>query len=251
MVEKGDQGSEEVRQRQCRRFVRRQEFLLRADAGRLEARPQRGLRALHAERNDRRRRDLLDAEDRRCAAGRRHVVQHSVAPDRCEPVRPDLRRCAKEHRPGRPHPRHRPRRPDRTDDPGHADAVRLQGQRRQRLDVQHPANLCDLHRRSGIQAPEGEGGACRDGTDQPCQGQAAVRRARRVEFLPVAGRAGKPLADEHSVHAQGQRARRGIPQGGQGARHDSVEGAPFGRRHACFDLQRDAGRRRGNVGRPD
>jgi hypothetical protein len=47
------------------------------------------------------------------AAGGRHVLEHPVAPDRRVEVRPDLRRRAEEHRPGRPDHRHRARRPAR------------------------------------------------------------------------------------------------------------------------------------------
>ena len=94
---------------------RRQELQLRADAGPVEARPECGLRALHAERNHRRRGNVLDARHRQRAAGGRHVVDHPVAPDRRVEVRPDLRRRAEEHRPGRADHRHRARRPDRRD----------------------------------------------------------------------------------------------------------------------------------------
>ena len=92
---------------------RGQELHLRAGPGRLEAEQGCGLRALHRQRDHRRRRVPLDARDRRRAAGLRHVLQHPVAADRCLQVRPDLRRRAEEHRPGRPDHRHRPRRPDR------------------------------------------------------------------------------------------------------------------------------------------
>jgi hypothetical protein len=88
--------------------------------------PERRLRPLHAERNHRRRGNLLDSRNRRRAAGGRHVLHHPVAPDGRLQVRPDLRRCAEEHRPGRRDHGHRPRRPDRPDRGRHADHVRLQ-----------------------------------------------------------------------------------------------------------------------------
>jgi phosphoserine aminotransferase len=43
---------------------------------------------------------------RRCAAGSRHVVHHSVAADRRLEVRCNLRRCTKKYRPGWSHHRH-------------------------------------------------------------------------------------------------------------------------------------------------
>jgi hypothetical protein len=102
-------------------------FYLCTDAGRLEARPERRLRALHAERNHRRRGDLLDAGCGRRAAGGRHVLDHPVASDRRVQIRPDLRRRAEEHRPGRRHAGDRARRPARPDrGAGHPDDVRLQ-----------------------------------------------------------------------------------------------------------------------------
>ena len=77
--------------------------------------------------------------------------QHPVAPDRRRQVRPDLRRRAEEHRPGRPDHRDRARRPDRPGAADHAFGLRLQAAGRQRLDVQHAADLRDLHRRPGVQ----------------------------------------------------------------------------------------------------
>jgi phosphoserine aminotransferase len=52
-------------------------------------------------------------EHGRRTAGLRHVVQHPVQAGRRQQVRPDLRRRAEEHRPGRPDHRDRPRRPGR------------------------------------------------------------------------------------------------------------------------------------------
>ena len=54
-----------------------------------------------SQRDHRRRRVPLDARRRQRAAGGRHVEQHPVAPGRRVEVRPDLRRRAEEHRPGR------------------------------------------------------------------------------------------------------------------------------------------------------
>ena len=82
-------------------------------AGGLGALGRRRVRALHGQRDDRRRRVRLGPPDRRRAAGLRHVVQHRLPAGRGEPVRADLRRRAEEHRPGRADHRHHPRRPDR------------------------------------------------------------------------------------------------------------------------------------------
>ena len=70
---------------------------------RVAPRSRRGLRPHLRQRDDRRPRVPLDAGHRRRAAGRRHVVEHPVAADRRLALRPDLRRRAEEHRPGRPH----------------------------------------------------------------------------------------------------------------------------------------------------
>ena len=77
--QEGDQGRQDVLQRQCRRQRRRQELHLRAGAGRLEADQGCRLRPLHRQRDHRRRRIQLDARDRRRAAGLRHVLEHPVA----------------------------------------------------------------------------------------------------------------------------------------------------------------------------
>ena len=87
----------------------------------------RRLRALHAERDHRRRRVPGDSRRRRRAAGRRHVVDDPVAPARREPLRRHLRRRAEEHRSGGPGRRDRPRGPARARARRPADRVRLEG----------------------------------------------------------------------------------------------------------------------------
>ena len=118
MVEEGHRRSEEVQLRECGGGQQRQEMHLCACIRYLEAGQGCGLRALHAERNHRRRRVQLDSQHGRCAAGGGHVVQHPVASRGCMEVRPDLRRCAEEHRPGRSDDRDRARRSDRPRHPG-------------------------------------------------------------------------------------------------------------------------------------
>ena len=97
---------------------------------RVAPRPGGGVRPHLRQRDDHRPRVPLDARYRRRAAGRRHVVEHPVAADRRQPLRPDLRRRAEEHRPGRADAGHRSRRPARrrADD----DAERLQLHRSRR-----------------------------------------------------------------------------------------------------------------------
>ena len=108
LVEEGHRGSEAVLQGQCRRRRGRDELHARAAAGGLAAVARSRLPALHAERDDRRRRVPVRARGPRRAAGRGLVVDDPVASARRQPVRRDLRRRAEEHRPGRPRGRHRP-----------------------------------------------------------------------------------------------------------------------------------------------
>ena len=70
--------------------------------------------------------------------------------DRRGEVRRDLRRRAEEHGPGGPDAGDRPRRPARPRAADHAVGVPLEGAGRGRLDAQHAADLCDLHRRAGV-----------------------------------------------------------------------------------------------------
>ena len=116
-------------------------------------------------------------------------------------VRPDLRRRAEEHRPGRADHRHRARRPDRPGAADHAVGLRLQAAGRQRLDAQHAADLRDLHRRAGVQVDQGAGRPGGDGRAQPRQGGAAVRLPRPQQLLQQPGGARRPLADERAVQA--------------------------------------------------
>ena len=116
----------------CQRRGERRGGRLHLDpqAVRVATRPRRGLRAHLRQRDHRRGRVPLGAGHRRRAAGRGHVVEHPVAADRRLALRPDLRRGAEEHRPGRPHLRHRPRRPARRRPADHAGGLRLHASRR-------------------------------------------------------------------------------------------------------------------------
>jgi tetratricopeptide (TPR) repeat protein len=126
------QGSEEVRQGQRRRQRGRQRLHDHPAASTWKLDPERGLRA-HLQQRDHRRRGIpLHARRGQRAAGGRHVQRHPVAPDRRVEVRPDLRRRAEEHRPGRPDHRDRARRPAGPGPPVHARRLQLQAAGRQR-----------------------------------------------------------------------------------------------------------------------
>ena len=99
VVEEVDQGSEEVRQGQRRRQRRGRAATpacRRSDTWKLD--PNAAYVHICSNETIGGVRVPLDARHRRRAAGGRHVVEHPVAPDRREPLRPDLRRRAEEHR---------------------------------------------------------------------------------------------------------------------------------------------------------
>ena len=109
-------------------------------------------------------------ETARGAAGRRHVLEHPVAADRCVEVRPDLRRCAKEHRSvgldggDRARGSHRPS--ARRD----AVGVRLQGGGRRSFAAEYAADLRLVRGGPGVQVAEEERRGRRHGRAQPGQG---------------------------------------------------------------------------------
>ena len=169
--------------RQRRGERRGQRLHLDPEAVRMAPRSRRGVRAHLRQRDHRRGRVPLGARHRRRAAGRGHVVEHPVAADRRLALRPDLRRRAEEHRPGRPDLRHRPRRPARRRPADHAGSVQLHDPGGEQLDDQHPADLRDLPRRAGVPLDQGGRRPGGDGRAQPRQGGAALRRARRQRLL--------------------------------------------------------------------
>ncbi|KAF1858492.1 hypothetical protein Lal_00015009 [Lupinus albus] len=200
VVRQVDQGSAALRERE-RGGVRRSEPLHDgAAAGDVAAERRRGLPAPVHERDHRRRRDRLRADRaRRHAARRRHVVAHPVAPDRRVEIRRDLRRRAKEHRPGRPddHDRARgPARPCAADLPGR---VQLARGGRGGVDAEHAADVRDLHRGPRVRAPEKAGRRSRDGTPQHRKSAPAVRGAGRRRLLPESRGARLSLAHERTV----------------------------------------------------
>ena len=193
LVQEVDQGSQELRQGERGGVGRSQQLHRDPEARRVEARPRGLLRPHLLERDHRRRRVPLDARHRQRAAGGRHVVQHPVAPDRRQPLRPDLRRRAEEHGPVGPDGGDRARRPDRPCTADHALGVQLQAAGRERLDVQHAADLCDLHRRPGVQARQGAGRPEGDGGAQPGQGRDPLRLPGQQRLLPQSGGAAKTV----------------------------------------------------------
>ena len=169
------------------------------------------------------------------------------------PLRADLRRRAEEHRPGGPHDRHRARRPDRASAlPITPTRVRLQGPGRQRLDVQHAADLRAstspglvfqwLKRLGGLAAME---------KINIAQGEPPLRLSRcRPSSIT------RPVAKEDRSRMnipftlRRRQARRSASSKRREARGpDAAEGPSLGRRHARVDLQRDADRRRAGAGR--
>ena len=159
--QEGDQGGAGLRRGQRRRERRGPLFHLRARPGDLAARRRRGVPALHRQRDDRRGRVLLRARDRRRAAGQRHVVQPLVPAGRRVPLRPDLRRRAEEHRPGRADHRDHPRRPGRARPADTVADARLRDPRQGGVDVQHAADVRDLPRRTGVPPAAGRRAAWR------------------------------------------------------------------------------------------
>ena len=155
MVEKGDQRGEALLQSPRRGELRRRELHLRAEASDVEARPRRGVRAHHVERNDRRRRVPLDARTRApCRSSTdasshilsrpmdvsRYGLIYAGAQKNIGPagltiviVRDDLIGQSAA---------------------GHAFRLRLQGAGGERFDVQHASDLCDLHRRARLRVAE-------------------------------------------------------------------------------------------------
>ena len=193
-------------------------FTLRPAAADLAAVRRRGVRPLHGQRDHRRRRVRLGAGRRRRTAGQRHVLPNLVPPARRLAVRPDLRRCAEEHRSGRADDRDRARGPGRPRATRHAVDARLRDPREGGVDVQHPADVRDLHRRPGV--PPAARDRRRRGSRAAEQGQGrpAVRLPRRLRLLHQPGRAGRPVADERAVHAGRPGAGRGVPGRGRQAR---------------------------------
>ena len=81
--------------------------------------------------------------------------RHLVPAGRRGAVRADLRRGAEEHRPGRADHRDHARRPGRAGRPAAHPDARLRHARQGRLDVQHAADVRDLHRRTGLRRAAG------------------------------------------------------------------------------------------------
>ncbi len=143
----------------------------------------RGLRALPAATRPSAACSSMGAARWASPAGGGHVLGHPLPADRRVEVRPDLRRRAEEHRPERPGGGDHPRRPARSRPLDLPDHARLQGRRRQRLDVQHPGDLFLVPLRPGLRVAEGAGRRRGDGEAQPGQEGPAVQGHRRQRLL--------------------------------------------------------------------
>ena len=247
VVEEGDQGGEEVLQGERRRQPpRTANFTYVPDAGGVEARPGRRLRALCTERDHRRRRVPLDARHRRRAAGRRHVLAHPVAAARRVALRPDLRRRAEEHRPGGPHHRHRAR--------GPASARRRRARRACSTTSCRPTpTRCSTRRRPTRIYIAGLVFKWLQAAGRPRRRSSSVNVAKAqllYDYLDSSEFFRNPVAKEDRSRMNVPFTLRDaalderVPQEARGARAGAAEGPPLGRRHARLDLQRDADRGR-------
>ena len=153
----GHQGSEEGRHRQRRGVDQGRELLAHADAGGAEADAGRRLRAHDLEQHDRGHRVQDAARGRRRAARQRHLVGHVQPSARRRQARADLRRRAEEPRTVRRHAGHHPRGSARPLAEVAADDAELRGAGGERIDVQHAADLCGLHARSGDEVADRAG----------------------------------------------------------------------------------------------
>ena len=147
-----------------RELARTRNFTYVPQAGRVEARPGRRLRAHTAPTK----RSAASSSTGCPTTGDVPLVADMSSHILSRPIDvaqfgADLRRRAEEHRPRGPHDRDRARRPDRPSAAGHADGVRLQAAGGERLDAQHAADVCDLHRRARVRVAERTGRARGDG----------------------------------------------------------------------------------------
>src|SRR6266851_3468976 len=131
------------------------------------------------------------------------------------------------------------------------DALRIQLERTGggRFHAQHAADLRHLCRRPGVRMAAGTGRIGGDREEKYRQGGACLRLSRRQRALQYPGAQTGSLAHEHSLPAEGRVTGRCVPQGRQGTRDGAAQGAPFGRRHESFHLQRHAHRRSAGAGR--
>jgi hypothetical protein len=86
--------------------------------------------------------------------------------------------------------------------------LRLQDPRGCRLDVQHAADLRDLHRRPGVQVAEEAGRRGCDGASKTREGQRCFTTTRSSKFFSNPVAQGRPFAHERSLHAQAKRSTR-------------------------------------------
>ena len=160
---------------------------------------------------------------RRRAAGRRHVLDDPLAPDRRQPLRPDLRRRAEEHRAGRPGRRDRPRGPDR---PARARTCRpcstTQAMAADGSMLNTPPTYSWYIAGLVFQWLKRQGGLAAMERAQPRKAEKLYAAIDGSGFYKQPGRARRPLLDERAVHAAERRARQDVPRGGQGRRASST-----------------------------
>ena len=123
--------------------------------------------------------------------------------------------------------------------------VPLEGAGGGRLDAQHAADLRDLHRRARVRVAARARRRCRRSSRRTSPRRSCSTTASTPDAFYT-----NPVRKEDRSRMNvpfklpDRRARRGVPQGREGAGHGPAQGPPRGRRHARVDLQRDADRRR-------
>ena len=153
---------------------------------------------------------------------------------------------AEEHRPGRAHDRHRPRRPDpAARAPITPERVRLMRAGEADSMFNTPADVRDLPRRADVQMVAGARRAHGDRARQRREGTGAVRgRSIGTGFLSQSrAPGGSRLADERAVLPA--RSKFDAPAFLEGAKHAGLvqlKGASRRRRHAGIAVQRNAAR---------
>ena len=163
----------------------------------------RGLPALHAERDDRRRRVSTSSRTRRACRWSPTCPRRSCRARSMSRVRRDLRRRAEEHRTVRPRRGHRARRPAR---PRAARSRRRSSTARRWRPKARCSNTPPTFGWyvAGLvfQWLKRQGGLAAMAELNRAQGRAALRRHRSARrLLPQSRRQGLPLVDERAVHA--------------------------------------------------
>ena len=134
------------------------------------------------------------------AAGGRHVLHILSRPIDVSPIRPDLRRRAEEHRPGRADHRDRARRPDRPGAAGDTPTMldyKVQADNDSMYNT--PPTYSHLHRRAGVPVAEAAGRPGGNGTSQHRQGRSCFTTTST------------PAVSTIARSSQGSRSRMNVP----------------------------------------